>query len=619
MQRTSRWFTAILAMGAMTAGLLAQTSSPASSTTPAKKKKPAAAAAASEQQVEQLKALVQAQQQQLTQQSRQVEALRSQMQELLNATQQANAAAQKAQSNVDQAQSAASAAQQEVAAVKGDVTDLKNNVTNTALSLQETQKNLQGEIESPLAIHFRGVTLTPGGFLSADTVWRQHALGSDISTSLNSIPFPGSSTSAMSEFYASGRATRPSLLVEGKLKSATLRGYAEADFLSSGISSNSNSTNSYTLRERQGWAQAALASGWTFIGGQMWTLLTETKNGTDNLTEAPPLTIDNSYNAGFTYARQYGLRVSKNLNNKMWLAFAVENAQTTVGGHGSEPNFLLGQQGNSSGYYNPTANYSYNATPDFIGKVVFQPGFGHYEVFGVISDFRDRIFPGALLSTPTATGAYNNSSKGGGAGANARVTIAKHFDAGLHFFGGDGVGRYGTGGISDVTVRQDGVLAPIRSYQSLASLEWHSKHLDTYFYFGGEYGGRTAFGNTVGYGATGLKNAGCSMETVPAATTTTAVTSTSKGTTAKIPNGGAAGSPLSNGFDPGSLSNCTGDTRSLLEGTLGFWYKFYTGPMGRIQFGPQYSYISRNTWWGNGGQPQATENMVLTSFRYYLP
>jgi hypothetical protein len=66
----------------------------------------------------------------------------------------------------------------------------------------------------------------------------------------------------------------------------------------------------------------------------------------------------------------------------------------------------------------------------------------------------------------------------------------------------------------------------------------------------------------------------------------------------------------------------------ILEGTTGFWYRFYKGPKGTIQWGAQYSYIDRNTWSGVGpsstsgnplSNPNAVENMVLTSFRYYLP
>ena len=46
-----------------------------------------------------------------------------------------------------------------------------------------------------------------------------------------------------------------------------------------------------------------------------------------------------------------------------------------------------------------------------------------------------------------------------------------------------------------------------------------------------------------------------------------------------------------------------GDTRVLMEGTAGFWFKLYDGSKekvnkGRIQFGPQFSYVTRNAWSG---------------------
>ena len=75
----------------------------------------------------------------------------------------------------------------------------------------------------------------------------------------------------------------------------------------------------------------------------------------------------------------------------------MENAQIILGGHGACNNFVIGAQGTGGGLYNGTTNYSYNASPDFIGKIVFEPGFGHYEVFGLVRDFRDRIYPGETL------------------------------------------------------------------------------------------------------------------------------------------------------------------------------------------------------------------------------
>jgi hypothetical protein len=573
----------------------------------------------------------------LQQQVRQLnDAVRSRdqrIQQLEQRVDQYEGAAKQAETKADTAVSQSAEQAQTVTALQGDITDLKANATNAALSLQETQKNIESSLESPLAIHYKGITITPGGFLAAETVWRQHALGADINTPFNSIPFPGAAQSHLSEFFGSGRQSRISMLSEGTLGSAKLAGYVEADFLSAGITSNNNQSNSYSLRARQAWAQGALNSGWTFTGGQMWSLVTETKKGLDNRSEAVPMTIDPQYNVGFTWARQYGFRVTKNFSNKAWLGFSVEDSQITLGGHGAINNFVLGSQGSSGGLYNPTANYSFNATPDFVVKLAAEPGWGHYEVFGVVSDFRDRVYPCSTISssgvcTGLLTNPSNQSKVGGGVGANVRGTIAKKVDLGLHFMGGNGIGRYGTAGLPDVIAEPDGTLTPIRNYQALATLEFHSAKLDIYTNFGGEYETRhwvsgSPLATNFGYGSPLANNTGCGTETLPAATTTPVETpppagSTTPGTTS-IPVPGSVGTPISIGFNPGGLKNCTGDTRNILEGTIGFWYRFYSGPKGRLQWGPQYSYIVRNTWEGAGGNPSAKEGMVLSSFRYYLP
>jgi hypothetical protein len=78
----------------------------------------------------------------------------------------------------------------------------------------------------------------------------------------------------------------------------------------------------------------------------MWTLATETKKGVDNRTEATPMTIDPNYVVGFTFTRQYAFRVSKNFNNKFWLAGSIENAQiNTPATTGTLPNYLIGSAG----------------------------------------------------------------------------------------------------------------------------------------------------------------------------------------------------------------------------------------------------------------------------------
>ena len=159
----------------------------------------------------------------------------------------------------------------------------------------------------------------------------------------------------------------------------------------------------------------------------MWSLVTETKKGVDNRSEALPMTIDPQYHVGFSWARQYGFRVSKNFSNKFWLAISAENPQTTFTAHGDTDNFIVGSAGTSGGLYNPSATYSFNYMPDFVVKAAFEPGWGHYEVFGVISNFRDRVFPNDSGSTPSASGAFNDVRTGGGVGANIRGSLAnKH-------------------------------------------------------------------------------------------------------------------------------------------------------------------------------------------------
>jgi hypothetical protein len=517
--------------------------------------------------------------------------------------------------------------QQQVAEIANGI-PVQQDTTTPALNLQETPPGKLNPLESPvISIHFKGITITPGGFAEAAFVRRSRGLAADLTTPFNSLTMPGASQSSLSEFFGSARQSRPTIYVDGRLKNVEFASYISGDFLSAGVTSTATQTNSYTFRLRQAWGQAKFDNGWSFLGGQMWSLLTENKAGiapSDDLgktNDARPSTIDPGYNVGFTFARQYGLRLTKNFSDKVAFAVAVENAQGTLTTHGNGDNFLLGEAG-ASNTYNTTSNYTFNPSPDLIAKVAFDPGFGHYEVFGLYDRFRDRVFPcgevasattlcgGSAVPGPNALGVFNASKNGGGFGANARWYFDnKHIVFGLHGFGGSGVGRYGAAQLSDLAINANGTVRLIRDLQGLATLEWHSKKLDVYAYTGAEYAGRAVSfdpladkgaGAEVGYGAPLFSNAGCYTELAPAVNT---------------------------GFTPTTLSNCTSDTRAVIEGTAGFWYRFYNGPRGRFQFGTQYSYVTRQTWSGVGPSgpgapgvtPEGLDGMVFTSFRYYLP
>ena len=159
----------------LAASVMAQTS-------PEPKPKKARAGTITAADVQALKDAIASQSAALAQQQQEIQALRDELHHKDQAVQQAQSAATDASSKADAAQAQASQQQAAVVELKNDVTDLKTNVTNTALSLQETQKSVTAANDSPMAIHYKGITITPGGFVAAEFVRRSRALASDIST-----------------------------------------------------------------------------------------------------------------------------------------------------------------------------------------------------------------------------------------------------------------------------------------------------------------------------------------------------------------------------------------------------------------------------------------------------
>jgi hypothetical protein len=504
------------------------------------------------------------------------------------------------------------------------------------LQMQETQPaadtaqepRINKEMEGPLTLHFKGINITPGGFVAAEFLRRSRALGADVVTPFNNLTMPGASQSNLSEFFGTARQSRPTIYISSRAGSVDFSGYISGDFLSSGVTSTSTQTDGYTFRIRQAWGQAKFAHGWSILGGQMWSLVTENKAGiapsddTGRTNDSRPATIDGAYNVGFTFARQDAIRVTKSFGDKVALAFAVENAQATVTSSGNANDYLLVEPG-ASNTNNITGTYGFNPSPDLVAKIAFDPGFGHYEIFGLSDRFQNRVFPceniafagtvlvaslpactsASTLTAASTVNAYNSTKAGGGFGVNARWNFYnKHIVFGVHGFGGSGVGRYGASQLADVSINANGTIHPVKSLQGLATLEWHGKKLDVYSYVGSEYAARTYSYDPiqnvfVGYGAPTFNDSGCYTETAP-------------GTSVVV-----------SGPVPGSLSKCSSQTRDITEGTLGFWYRFHNGPRGRYQWGMQYSYINRATWADevHGLEPHGLDNMVFTSFRYYLP
>jgi hypothetical protein len=487
------------------------------------------------------------------------------------------------------------------------VDDLKMNSTSLVQTVQDTQKSIAASIANPDSIHYKGITISPAGsFIEAATVNRTAAIGDDINTHWTSVPLQYAQGAQMGEFYGSGRQSRIALKAEGKLKDVTLTGYYELDWLGAGVTSNNNQSNSYVVRQRQLWARAAFKNGWNVVGGQMWSLATETTQGMTNGTEILPATIDAAYTPGFVWTRQFGFRLYKNFGSKSAVGLSLENAETlnpscVAGTGGSCPtNYVFGVAGDTGGLYNNQSNYSFNKTPDVIFKLATDPGWGHWEAFGIVRTFRNRIYPSGVLP-------FNDTEVGFGGGGGFRAPLAdKKITIGLKGLYGNGMGRYGDSTIADVTLNPNTTFAPLPAFSALGTVEINpNKKLTVYFNYGGDYVFRDVTGTGTGYGVPTVTMTGCNTEV-------------------------DSGSSVS----PAAPASCGNSTKDVQSGVVGYWYNFYNGPMGRLRQGVQYSYTTRNIWSGLGsttapsgitgianpnGGAKGVDNMIFTSLRYYLP
>jgi hypothetical protein len=631
------WLASILVF-LVSAPLLAQTAKPQTSTTTtttttttAKPKAPKRRAAATPKApakpttASEIKTLREA----VSTQQQQIQMLRDELQRRDAAVQQMQQQLNSLQSTAQQAQSAAQAAEgccktneEGIAALKTNVGTLQTTATATATGLQAAEKSIK-ELQSPLAIKYKGITITPGGFISANAIYRSKNQNLSNASSFAGMPFSGQPNSHLSELRLNARYSRLSLLAQGKFGGSNVQAYYEMDFEGAAQTANENITNSFTPRVREAWMNVDTPGGWSIAGGQTWSLITANRTGVGVRGLMLPAHIDASLVVGFHYARQGTFRVSKNFNKKVFVAFAVENPETVSTAipaqfAGCTPpvaagsRCLEGLQG-SPGQPSATAPnggfaaaISVDQLPDFAGKIAIEPGWGHFEVGAIGRFFRVRIANGALINTPNA--GTNESTGAAAATFNAVLPIVpKKVDIVFASLFGQGIGRYGPGGGTDVTFKTDGDLAPIRGAQVYAGLEVHpNPKLDVLLYYGNEYYARTQYSatlsptliagttlpNNIGYGTIGSDLRGCRFE-------------------------------FPSGF------GCSATTRDIYEITPGFWYRFYKGPAGTIQYGLFYSYTHRALWAGRVGLTPATasltgafpgiQNTVLSALRWYFP
>jgi hypothetical protein len=269
---------------------------------------------------------------------------------------------------------------------------------------------------------------------------------------------------------------------------------------------------------------------------------------------------------------------------------------------------------NASGLLDPLTNCSINPAPDVIEKFALDPGWGHYEAIGLQRWFADSTVPTTLAGVPLPGATWSQKTTfGWGVGGNALLPAwPKFLDLQGSIMYGQGIGRYASSQLTDVTIGPSGSLSPITSLQFLVGAIAHPfGGTDIYAYYGQEQtqaNAWTAAGPplTQGGWGNGAFFQSCTLTAATLASTT-----------------GGTGTNFN-----GSSTLCSANVQRTREFTIGFWQDIYKGDLGRARVGLQYEYVALDLFAGSPTFSAATNpvpntglhpnnNIVFFSLRYY--
>ena len=196
-------------------------------------------------------------------------------------------------------------------------------------------------------------------------------------------------------------------------------------------------------------------------------------------------------------------------------AIGVGAPAGAVGGSPVPPGLAINDLNvcSTSGLLNSATACSADSVPDIIEKAAFDPGWGHYEVFGLQRWFTDRVF---TTTVPGGAGSTRTNFGWGVGGSVLLPVVPKYLDIQASAMYGQGIGRYGSGQLPDVTIGPNGSLSPITVSHVLLGAVGHPwEGLDVYAYAGQELASRNSavVGTTpIGYGNPLFSDADCFFE-----------------------------------------------------------------------------------------------------------
>jgi hypothetical protein len=409
-----------------------------------------------------------------------------------------------------------------------------------------------------------------GSFIALDGAWRQH---NEVSNGASDPPFanpgiPLRNTALWSEreFRLSAQQSRIALKVNGDIDpNQHLKAYYEMDFLGASTDANNRESNSFTPRIRQAYAQYDNdVYHFHAVAGQAWSLLTKNYYGMLPGTENAPLTINAQYVPGFDWLRNPQVRFVYDWDKIAWFGLSIEQPATVFPGGVSAgtvapPAPIITSINNTctgASHLNGTTTCSNDIAPDIIEKVAVDPGFGHYEVFGLQRWFTDQV---AINTIPNSWSQKTTFAWGVG-GSLLLPVIPKVLELQGSVLYGEGVGRYMSSQLPDAVIGSNGSLTPVTGLSFLVGAVAHPfEGNEIYAYYGEDrsYANSWTVGAAQGgWGNPNFVNNGCVNQNLTGGTL------------------GAFNTPIA-GF------TCTFDVQKAQEFTIGFWQDMYKGDAGQ--------------------------------------
>ncbi len=315
------------------------------------------------------------------------------------------------------------------------------------------------------------------------------------------------------------------------------------------------------------------------------------KDGIKPREENIPLTINANYLVGYDFTRNWQVRAVKDFGPTLAAAISVENPATSLApGIPTTVNGLAVNTFNigTGGFLNDVP-VTPNTFPDILEKISWDPGWGHYELLGMQRFFSDNTLCETAAPTGCVPGTTSEKTTfGAGVGAAFLLPIIpKYLDLMGGGLFGRGIGRYGAGGLPDVTIAANGSLTPITELQTWGGIQVYPWEGLTLYAYGGIEQEQANYFGAYGYGNPTFDNSGCMT-------------------------------PTAESFATGISTTCVADNKQLLDVKGGFWQDIYSGAYGKFVVGAELEFIKRSAFTGIGGAPSTDDAVGFTSLRYYF-